>query len=117
MLNEKRLTQIEASLTPKQAVRLWLRQEFQGKTTQEYDRWLIEQPVTAFPRMRVERQVVGAIQAAMKGLDLVRVQQAARQAHMETDFLILLVFPYELCGPGPEPLCLAPDSSIADDDL
>jgi hypothetical protein len=92
MLNEKRLTQIETSLTPKQALRLWLRQEFQGKTTQEYDRWLIAQPVTAFPRIRVERQVMGAIQAAMKGQDPFRIQQAVRQAHMETDFLMLLVF-------------------------
>lgn len=92
MINEKRLTQVEASLTPKPAVRLWLRQEFQGKTTQEYDRWLIEQPVTSFPRIRVERQVMGAIQGAMKGQDPFRIQQAVRQAHMETDFLILLVF-------------------------
>lgn len=92
MLNEKRLTQIEMSLTPNQAVLLWLRQEFQGKTSQEYDRWLIERPLTAVPRIRVERQVVGATQAAMKGQDPVRIQKAARRANMETDFLILLVF-------------------------
>jgi hypothetical protein len=35
MLNNKRLTQIEMSLTPDKAVLLWLRQEHQGKTTQE----------------------------------------------------------------------------------
>jgi hypothetical protein len=91
MLNEKRLTQIEASLTPKPAVLLWVRQEFQGMTFQEYVRWLVERPVAAAPRIRVERQVVRAIQAAMKGQDPLRIQEAARQAQMETDFLILLV--------------------------
>jgi hypothetical protein len=67
MLNQKRLTQIEVSLSPKQAVLLWLRQDFQGKTSKEYTRWLIERPVTAAPRIRVARQVRGAIQTAMKG--------------------------------------------------
>jgi hypothetical protein len=92
MLNNKRLTQIEMSLTPDKAVLLWLRQEHQGKTTQEYTRWLFERPVAALPRNRVARQVVGAIRTAMKGQDPVRIQQAVRQAQMETDFLILLVF-------------------------
>jgi hypothetical protein len=92
MLNNKRLTQIEMSLTPDNAVLLWLLQEHQGKTTQEYTRWLFERPVAALPRNRVARQVVGAIQAAMKGQDPVRIQQAVRQAQMETDFLLLLVF-------------------------
>jgi hypothetical protein len=91
MLTEKRLTQIEAALTPKASVLLWLRQEHQGKTLQEYARWLFEQPLAAAPRIRVERQVVGAIWAAMKGQDPVRIREAARQAKMETDFLILLV--------------------------
>jgi hypothetical protein len=90
-LNKKRLAQIEVSLTPKQAVLLWVRQEHQGKTFQEYSRWLIERPAAAAPRIRVERQVVRAILGAMKGEDAVRIQQAARQAQMEADFLILLV--------------------------
>jgi hypothetical protein len=91
MISKKRLMQIETALPPEQAVVLWLRQEFQGKTSQEYARWLIERPVTACPRIRVEREVVGAIQVAMKGQDLVRIHQAARQAKMEADFRILLV--------------------------
>jgi hypothetical protein len=90
-LNEKRLTQIEVSLTPTSAVLLWVRQEHQGKTLQEYARWLIQRPVAAAPRIRVERQVVRAIQTAMKGQAPVRIQEAARQAQMEADFLILLV--------------------------
>jgi hypothetical protein len=92
MINERRVVQIEAALTPMQAILLWLRREHQGKTTQEYERWLFERPVAALPRNRVARQVVSAIQAGMKGQDPVRIQQAARQAQMETDFLLLLVF-------------------------
>jgi hypothetical protein len=91
MLNEKRLAEVELSLTPKQAVRLWLRQEHQGKTMRDYVLSLVERPASASPRSRVARQVVAAIQAAMKGQDPVRIQQAARQALMETDFLIVLV--------------------------
>jgi hypothetical protein len=91
MLNEKRLTQIEDSLTPNQAVLLWLRQERQGKTMRDYVRSVVERPASASPSSRVARQVVAAIQAAMKGQDPVRIQQAARQAQMEADFLIVLV--------------------------
>src|ERR1700687_534842 len=58
MLNQKRLIRIEASLTPKQAVLLWLRQEYQGRTSLEYGQWLIQRPASAAPRSRVERLVV-----------------------------------------------------------
>jgi hypothetical protein len=91
MLNQKRLIRIEASLTPKQAVPLWLRQEYQGKTSLEYGQWLIQRPASAAPRSRVERLVVAAIQGAMKGREPDRIHQAVRQAQMQTDFLILLV--------------------------
>jgi hypothetical protein len=91
MISEKRLVQIESALTPKQGVLLWLGEEFQGKTSQEYDRWLVQQRALAAPRSRVTRQVAGAVQAAMEGQDPARVQRAVRQAQMETDFLILLV--------------------------
>ena len=62
MVKQKRLIQIETSLTPKQAVLLWLRQEQQGKTSDNYARWLIERPPSASPRPRVGKQVVDAIQ-------------------------------------------------------
>jgi hypothetical protein len=91
MISEKRLTQIEAALTPKQAVLLWLRDDHRGRTTREYVQRIIQRPASASPRSRVGRQVAAAVQTAMKGQDPVRVQQAARQARMETDFLILLV--------------------------
>jgi hypothetical protein len=91
MINQKRLIRIETAITPKQAVLLWLRQEYQGKTSADYARWLIGRPFMEAPRIRVGRQVVGAIREAMKGQDCVRIQRAARQGRMETDFLILLV--------------------------
>jgi hypothetical protein len=91
MIKQKRLTRIETSLTPKQAVVLWLRQEHQGRTSMEYLRYMIQQPSSATPRTRVEGQVVDAIRAAMKGQEAGRIHQAVRQGQMYADFLILLV--------------------------
>jgi len=91
MIKEKRLTHIETSLTPKQAVLLWLRQEHQGRTLLEYARYMMRQPPTARPRTRVEGQVADAIRAAKKGQDAGRIHQAVRQGQMYADFLILLV--------------------------
>jgi hypothetical protein len=91
MIKQKRLTRIETSLTPKQAVLLWLRQEHQGRTSREYLRYTLQQPSSARPRTRVETQVINAIRPAMKGQEAGRIHQAVRQAQMYADFLILLV--------------------------
>ena len=91
MLKQNRLIRVEAALTPKQAVLLWLRQEIQGRTSSEYARWLIQQPPSAAPRSRVEKRVVEAIRVAMKGQERGLIDQAARQGQMHIDFLILLV--------------------------
>jgi hypothetical protein len=91
MINKKRLTHIEASLTLKQAVLLWLRQEHQGKTSMEYTRYMMQRPPGARPRARVETQVVDAIRAAMRGEETSRIHQAVRRGQMQADFLILLV--------------------------
>ncbi len=91
MLKQNRLIRVEAALTPKQAALLWLRQEIQGRTSSEYARWLIQQPPSAAPRCRVEKPVVDAIRAAMKGQERGLIEQAARQGQMHIDFLILLV--------------------------
>src|SRR5205823_12853426 len=48
-------------------------------------------PPSFAPRPRVEKQVVDAIRAAMKGQDPGRIHQAVRQGQMHADFLILLV--------------------------
>ena len=91
MLKQKRLVRIETCLTPKQAVILWLRQEHQGKTSQNYARLLMEQRASAAPRPKVGNQVVDAIRAAMRGKDPEVIHRAIRQGHMHADFLILLV--------------------------
>jgi hypothetical protein len=91
MINKKRLVQVEAVLPPRQAALLWVQDHLQGKTMREYVQRVIELPASASPRSRVERQVVAAVQVAMKGQDPDRIQQAARQAHMEVVFLISLV--------------------------
>jgi hypothetical protein len=90
-MKQRRLIRIEAVLSPKQAVLLWLRQEHQGKTSEEYVRWLLSKPPSFAPRPRVEKQVVDAIRAAMRGQEPTRIRQAVRQGQMQADFLILLV--------------------------
>ena len=91
MITKKRLTRIEVSLTPRQAVLFSLRKYRQGKTVGEYVRWLNARPVSESPSMQVKRQVVSAIRAAMKGQDPARIQEAVCQAQMEVTFLIMLV--------------------------
>src|SRR4051812_5771827 len=91
MMRQNRLIRVETSLSPKQAVLLWLRQELQDKTSSEYARWLMQRPPRAAPRSRVEKQVVDAIRTAMKRQEPSRINQAVRQGQMQTDFLILLV--------------------------
>ena len=91
MSKQKRLTRVQASLTPKQAVLLWLRQEHQGRTSTEYTRDMLERPPSARPRARVETQVIEAIRAAMKGQEARRIYEAVRQGRMYAGFLIVLV--------------------------
>lgn len=91
MINQRRLTRIETSLSPKQAVLFWLRQEHQGKTSSEYLRWMLQRPASEAPRNRVELQVIDAIRAAMKGRETNQIYQAVRQGQMYADFLIVLV--------------------------
>src|SRR5581483_2648575 len=91
MTSAKRLTRIESSLTPKQAVLFWLRQEHQGKSLEEYARRNFDRGPSAAPRRKVEDQVVNAVRTAMAGQDRALIQQATRQAQMQTDLLILIV--------------------------
>jgi hypothetical protein len=57
----------------------------------EYLQCMMQRPLSARPRARVETQVVDAIRAAMKGQETSRIHQAVRQGQMCADFLILLV--------------------------
>jgi hypothetical protein len=88
--NAKRVSRIEAALTPKQVVMLWLSQE-QGRTSVKFCRHLLQLPRSAAPSSKVGTQVAMAIRTAMKGQDSERIAQAVRQARMEADFLILLI--------------------------
>jgi hypothetical protein len=91
MISQKRLIKIEMGLTPKQAVLLWFRQEYQGKTSDQIINLLLQNPLSSAPRPKVARLVESSVRQAMKGHAADLIQTALRQGQMEADFLVLLV--------------------------
>src|SRR5579872_4985750 len=89
-MKRQRLTRVESSLTPKQAVRFWLRQHYHDKTSSDIEQWLIQRPLSSYPRPALSTQMNDAVRAALKGQEANRVNQAVRQAQMHADFLFLL---------------------------
>jgi len=90
--SKRRLKKIEISLTPKEAVLLWLKNattQAEDWTTYIADRFSRgEKP----PRDEIADQIEGAIHQAMKGEKADQVDQAIRQAVREGDFLFMLFF-------------------------
>ena len=64
----KRLDSIEESLTPKQAVILWMEQAHQHTSMYEYVKSLEGGPETAYPMYMLPNQVEKAVQDARHGL-------------------------------------------------
>jgi hypothetical protein len=91
LIKHERLIRIELSLTPKQAALLMVRKMYRGKTSDELERWLIQHPVSEYPRPVLAHQMEDAVRSAMKGQEDNRVYRAVRQAQMHSDFLFLLV--------------------------
>ncbi len=54
-LQAKRLDKVEGSLTPAQAMLLWLEEAQEHGSLQGYFRWVKEQPDSAYPLSRLPR--------------------------------------------------------------
>ena len=67
MRQQHRLDRVETSLTPTQAMVLWLEEAMAHGSLQGYVHWLKEQPASAYPLMRLPAQVRKAVQDAHKG--------------------------------------------------
>ena len=83
----RRLQKIETSLTPTQAVLLWLDDTLQHGSLIEHARWLKEQPEAAYPLVRLPRQVRQAVREAAKGQPRDQVDVLIRQAERDVTFL------------------------------
>lgn len=91
MTAERRLTKLEGALSPKAATLLWLTEAHQFGSLPAYVDWLIDQPISAAPLVRVPEQAETAVRQAMRGEPCEAVRQAARQAIRDAFFLVDLV--------------------------
>lgn len=85
--SKKRLDQVEASLTPRQAVLLWMEEAHQFPNMPEYARSLKDEPESAWPMAKLPNQVANATRAAMKGMPKEEVSTAVRDAVRDVVFL------------------------------
>jgi len=89
----KRLTRIETSLTPKQAVLLWLK-EVQQLDPNEFDEKVLKCPMHEAPRVRIPEMAEKAVRDSLrkKGLKPESVSEAALEAWKQADFMLVLVY-------------------------
>ncbi len=90
MKQDIRLDKIEKSLTPKQAVILWLQEIRQYRNGWEYVNFLATQPESAAPIYKITKQISQTIRGSMKGQPQDIVENAVRRAVRDVYFLINL---------------------------
>ena len=87
---ERRLAKIEISLSPTQAVLLWLEEAHQHGSLQGYARWLKEQPEAAYPLVHLPRQVRNAVRDAARGQRRQDIDALILRAERDVTFLFKL---------------------------
>src|SRR5208283_5906643 len=90
MRQEKRLDRIEAYLTPKEAVILWLQETNRYANVEEYIKYLRDQPESLRPIPRVTNQVESATRQTMKGQPQKTIDAAVHRAVRDVCFLMKL---------------------------
>jgi len=90
--HKKRIDKVETSLTPKQAVLLWMEESHSHGSIWAYALWLKEQPDSAYPLVRMPQQVREAVRAAMKGESREVVGRYVDSAERDVAFLFKLVY-------------------------
>ena len=91
MSAERRLAKLEGTLTPKAATLLWLTEAHGFSTLRTYVAWLIDQPASAAPLVRVPEAAEGGVRAALRGEKHDAVERAVREAVRQAVFLVELV--------------------------
>jgi hypothetical protein len=87
---KRRLDKIQVSLTPKQAVLLWMEEAHQHDTIEQYCQALKPFPEANLPLARLPDQVTKAVEQAMKGRPKEAVALMVRQAVRDVVFLFHL---------------------------
>jgi hypothetical protein len=90
MKQDVRLDKIEKSLTPKQAVILWLLEIQQYRNAEEYLQFLRSQPESARPLYKMTKQISESVRASMKGQPQQIVENAVHRARRDVCFLVKL---------------------------
>ncbi|MBM4437388.1 MAG: hypothetical protein FJ029_09165 [Actinobacteria bacterium] len=85
-----RIKRIETSLTPSQAVMLWMEEAHRHGSIRAYATWLVDQPDAVFPLFWLCDRVEPPVRQAMKGQSRDAVEWAIYEALREAAFLFHL---------------------------
>jgi hypothetical protein len=88
--SKRRLDKLELSLTPKQAILLWMEEAHQYDTMEQYVRSLKPGPEAAWPLAILPEKVSTAVEQTMKGRPKQEIARVARQAVRDVLFLFHL---------------------------
>ena len=99
MTNRKqRMDRLESSLTPTEAMLLWMAEAHAFETVEEYARHLKGKPDSAWPLHHLGNQMTASVEQALKGKPKPEINRAVRQA----------VHPLQVVGPDHRRLSLPP---------
>ncbi|HZA25943.1 MAG TPA: hypothetical protein VFA32_25690, partial [Dehalococcoidia bacterium] len=88
--SKRRLDKLQVSLTPKQAILLWMEEAHQYDTMEQYVRSLKPGPDSAWPLAVLPDKVATSVEQAMKARPRQEVARVARQAIRDVLFLFHL---------------------------
>jgi hypothetical protein len=88
--SKRRLDKLQVSLTPKQAILLWMEEAHQFDTVEQYARSLKGRPDSAWPMATLPEQVAAGVRQVLKGQPREEVSREVRQAVRDVLFLFHL---------------------------
>ena len=88
MTTNRRVQKLEAGLTPKQAILLWIQEAHAFHSVEDYVSDLMNQPKSAWPMVRLPDQVEAKVRESLKGQPKEEINRAVRQAWRD----VLLLF-------------------------
>jgi hypothetical protein len=87
MTLDRRLDNLEESLSPREAIICWLRDVHEFESYGAYCRWLLDQPDDAYPLIKLTSQVRAGVRSNHKGTPGVLLKDELRRAEKEVIFL------------------------------
>lgn len=92
MSQDRRLDKVEAALTPQQAVLHWMEEAHEHGSLLAYSLWLVDQADSAYPLVKMPRQVADAVRKQMKGHEREEIDRIIRLRQRDVLFLFHLHF-------------------------